>query len=57
MLKREDVQAVIVALPISSQPEIIEKAWKAGKHVLSEVRAVLLQYDTLWYEGRSAYFS
>lgn len=28
--------AVIIALPILSQPDIITKALKAGKHVLSE---------------------
>jgi predicted dehydrogenase len=35
-LSRNDIGAVIVALPITSQPEIIEKAIAAGKHVLSE---------------------
>jgi hypothetical protein len=29
---------VIMALPISKQPEIILKCFRAGKHVLSEVR-------------------
>ena len=37
LLKRDDVHAVIVALPISKQPEVILKSLKAGKHVLSEV--------------------
>ncbi|OXG36200.1 NAD-binding Rossmann fold oxidoreductase family protein [Cryptococcus neoformans Bt120] len=36
LLSREDIGAVIIALPILSQPEIITKALKAGKHVLSE---------------------
>lgn len=36
LLQREDVSAVIIALPIVSQPEYIEKALKAGKHVLAE---------------------
>ncbi|GHJ89042.1 hypothetical protein NliqN6_5444 [Naganishia liquefaciens] len=36
LLKRDDVHAVIVALPISKQPEIIRKSLQAGKHVLSE---------------------
>ena len=36
LLLREDVQAVIVALPILSQPEYIEAALAAGKHVLAE---------------------
>jgi hypothetical protein len=38
LLKREDIGAVIIALPIAKQPEIVEMALKAGKHVLSEVR-------------------
>lgn len=37
LLKRDDVHAVIVALPISKQPEVIFKSLQAGKHVLSEV--------------------
>jgi predicted dehydrogenase len=37
LLKRDDVHAVVVALPISKQPEIILQSLKAGKHVLSEV--------------------
>jgi predicted dehydrogenase len=36
LLSRNDIQAVIVALPIVSQPEVVEKALAAGKHVLSE---------------------
>ncbi|KAG0645041.1 NADPH-dependent C3-ketoreductase [Hyphodiscus hymeniophilus] len=36
LLLREDIHAVIVALPILSQPEYIEAALAAGKHVLSE---------------------
>lgn len=36
LLLREDIQAVIIALPILSQPEYIEAALAAGKHVLSE---------------------
>lgn len=36
VLLREDVSAVIVALPIISQPEYIEAALAAGKHVLAE---------------------
>jgi len=36
LLLREDVQAVIIALPIPSQPEYIEAALAAGKHVLAE---------------------
>ena len=36
LLKRDDIHAVIIALPIPKQPEIVEKALRAGKHVLSE---------------------
>jgi predicted dehydrogenase len=36
LLLRPDIQAVILALPIMSQPEYIEAALAAGKHVLSE---------------------
>lgn len=36
LLKRDDIHAVIIALPIPKQPEIVELALKAGKHVLSE---------------------
>ena len=35
-MARDDIHAVIIALPIPKQPEIVEKALKAGKHVLSE---------------------
>jgi predicted dehydrogenase len=36
LLLRPDIQGVIIALPIANQPEYIEAALKAGKHVLSE---------------------
>ncbi|KAL2073277.1 hypothetical protein VTL71DRAFT_10601 [Oculimacula yallundae] len=36
LLLREDIHAVILALPILTQPEFIEAALVAGKHVLSE---------------------
>lgn len=36
LLLREDIQAVIIALPILNQPEYIEAALTAGKHVLAE---------------------
>ncbi|KAG8904899.1 hypothetical protein FRC01_008556, partial [Tulasnella sp. 417] len=36
LLARSDIQAVIVALPLGQQPDIVIKALKAGKHVLSE---------------------
>ncbi|GAA5991474.1 hypothetical protein JCM10908_005720 [Rhodotorula pacifica] len=36
LLKREDIETVVLALPIAAQPAIIEKAWRAGKSVISE---------------------
>ncbi|KAF4629173.1 hypothetical protein G7Y89_g8979 [Cudoniella acicularis] len=36
LLLRPDIHAVILALPILTQPEFIEAALAAGKHVLSE---------------------
>jgi predicted dehydrogenase len=36
LLKRSDITAVIVVLPITHQPGVILKALAAGKHVLSE---------------------
>jgi predicted dehydrogenase len=36
LLKRDDISAVIVALPIKNQPNYIRKCLLAGKHVLSE---------------------
>ncbi|EXJ80116.1 hypothetical protein A1O1_08258 [Capronia coronata CBS 617.96] len=36
LLKRDDIDAVIVAVPIPAQPALIKKAFAAGKHVLSE---------------------
>ncbi|KAJ6128933.1 hypothetical protein N7471_010150 [Penicillium samsonianum] len=36
LLSRSDIGAVIIALPILVQPEFIQKALLAGKHVLSE---------------------
>ncbi|KAK4097988.1 NAD(P)-binding protein [Parathielavia hyrcaniae] len=36
LLRRDDVAAVDVALPILHQPGVVEKALRAGKHVLSE---------------------
>lgn len=36
LLKRTDVAAVIVVLPITHQPSVVVKALAAGKHVLSE---------------------
>ncbi|PWY90265.1 NAD-binding Rossmann fold oxidoreductase family protein [Aspergillus sclerotioniger CBS 115572] len=36
LLAREDVDAVVIALPITAQPTYIKHALLAGKHVLSE---------------------
>ncbi|CAL5873292.1 uncharacterized protein PFLUO_LOCUS7563 [Penicillium psychrofluorescens] len=36
LLARADIEAVIIGLPILVQPEFIQKALLAGKHVLSE---------------------
>ncbi|PHH81988.1 hypothetical protein CDD82_7373 [Ophiocordyceps australis] len=36
VLSRPDVAAVVVALPITTQPSFIEAALRAGKHVLAE---------------------
>jgi len=36
LLKRSDVSAVIIALPIANQPEYVRRALLAGKHVISE---------------------
>ncbi|VDC05297.1 unnamed protein product [Peniophora sp. CBMAI 1063] len=36
LLAREDIKAVIVVLPITTQPTIVLKALEAGKHVISE---------------------
>jgi len=36
LLARADVEAVDIVLPIDSQPAVLRKAWRAGKHVISE---------------------
>ncbi|WYZ41928.1 hypothetical protein EsH8_V_000823 [Colletotrichum jinshuiense] len=36
LLARDDIQALILALPILNQPDYIEQALAAGKHVLAE---------------------
>lgn len=36
VISRSDIVGVIIALPIRNQPEFIEAALKAGKHVLAE---------------------
>ena len=36
LLRRTDIQAVIIGLPITQQPRFIKLAWEHGMHVLSE---------------------
>lgn len=36
LLKRDDIKAVVIVLPILVQPDIIRRCFAAGKHVLSE---------------------
>jgi predicted dehydrogenase len=36
LLSRDDIKAVVVCLPILTQPAVILEALSAGKHVLSE---------------------
>ena len=36
LLQCDDIEAVIMALPISAQPELVVRCLRAGKHVLSE---------------------
>ena len=36
LLKRDDIKAVVIVLPIPVQPDIIRRCFAAGKHVLSE---------------------
>lgn len=36
LLAREDITTLVIGLPIPHQPAYIERAWAAGKHVLSE---------------------
>lgn len=36
LLERPDIEAVIIALPILAQPDVIRAAFRNGKHVLSE---------------------
>ncbi|OWT39076.1 NAD-binding Rossmann fold oxidoreductase family protein [Cryptococcus neoformans Bt1] len=36
VLANKEIDAVLFVLPITKQPDLVRKAWKAGKHVLSE---------------------
>lgn len=55
LLARDDIQAVIIALPILTQPAIISQAIEAGKHVLSEKPVAKDLQDGMallkWYES------
>ncbi|KAL2152878.1 hypothetical protein VTH82DRAFT_4033 [Thermothelomyces myriococcoides] len=55
LLRREDVAAVSVVLPILQQPAVVEKAIRAGKHVLSEKPVAGTVADAVrlidWYES------
>ncbi|KAK4118819.1 oxidoreductase-like protein [Parathielavia appendiculata] len=55
LLQRDDIAAVDIALPILHQPGVVEKALKAGKHVLSEKPVAgdveSAQKLIAWYEG------
>lgn len=57
LLKRDDVKAVVIVLPILVQPDIIRRCWAAGKHVLSEkpvaqdvrtARALIEEYESTY---------
>lgn len=56
LLAREDIHAVVIALPIPLQPAMITKAITAGKHVLSEkpiAPTVQSAVDLLkWYKAK-----
>jgi predicted dehydrogenase len=57
LLLREDIQAVIIALPIPNQPEHVEAALAAGKHVLSEkplAATVARARDLIFYSQSKA---
>ena len=57
VLNDKDIDAVMLVLPITAQPDLIRKAWKAGKHVLSEkpiakdvasAKEIVEEYETVW---------
>jgi predicted dehydrogenase len=58
LLQREDIHAVVIALPILVQPNIIKKAISAGKHVLSEkpiAKDVSTAQELIaWYKEKKA---
>jgi predicted dehydrogenase len=57
ILADKDIDAVVLVLPITTQPDVIRRAWRAGKHVLSEkplgrdvaeARALIAEYEAEW---------
>jgi len=36
IIQDQSIDAIVMVLPFMYQPDLIRKAWKAGKHVLSE---------------------
>ena len=55
LLARQDIHAVIIAVPLFLQSELIKKALEAGKHVLSEKPIAedvkTAESLTEWYRG------
>lgn len=55
LLARPDIHTVVIALPITVQPDIVKKALQAGKHVLSE-KPIAKDVETakdliMWHES------
>jgi saccharopine dehydrogenase-like NADP-dependent oxidoreductase len=57
VLGDKSIEAVILVLPITVQPDMIRRAWRAGKHVLSEKplgrdvaegKALIREYENEW---------
>ncbi|KFY00135.1 hypothetical protein O988_03504 [Pseudogymnoascus sp. VKM F-3808] len=65
LLKRVDIKAVVVVLPILVQPDIIRRCFAAGKHVLSEkpvakdvhTARLLMEDYTKHFAGQGIIFS
>lgn len=57
LLARPDLDAVDIILPIDTQPDIVRKAWAAGKHVISEkpVAATVTEGRKLIADYRAQY--
>ncbi|WVQ81941.1 hypothetical protein IAT38_004068 [Cryptococcus sp. DSM 104549] len=57
VLASSEIDAVLLVLPITKQPELVRRAWRAGKHVLSEkplgkdveqARGLVQEYEREW---------